>query len=379
MGTRESRRKPARAGIPSYLVLLALVLLWLLQELRPSPPPPPAEAGGVEVFFMPQDGERAKARLLALMEGAEESLEGAFYEFRDLEIAGALLRAQARGVRVRLYGESDFREDFRRYLVAASLGQREEPPRVPRAALREGVRPLSLNCETIAEIPVCYDEREGFMHHKFLVVDGKAVWTGSTNMTWNAFARNNENSLLLPSPTLAQGYAREFAALFGGAKEGLGQPVAFALAEPEVEGTTFFSPKGGKEAREALLARLREAREEVLVAAFVLTDQEAVASLLEAQRRGVRVQVLLETRNLGDSREEALLQAGIPVRQDGNPYTLHHKVMVVDRTWVITGSYNFSLRAWQTNNENLLVLKSPTLAERYREEVLRLWQEGKPL
>lgn len=37
MGTRESKRKPARAGLPGYLVLLALVLLWLLQELRPTP------------------------------------------------------------------------------------------------------------------------------------------------------------------------------------------------------------------------------------------------------------------------------------------------------------------------------------------------------
>lgn len=90
---------------------------------------------------MPEEGPRAKARLLALMDGARESLEGAFYEFRDLEVAQGLLRAKARGVRVRLYGESDYREDFRRYLVAASLGQREEPPRVRFAELKERVRP----------------------------------------------------------------------------------------------------------------------------------------------------------------------------------------------------------------------------------------------
>lgn len=196
---------------------------------------------------------------------------------------------------------------------------KEEPPRVPRAALRERVRPSSLDCETIAEIPVCYDEREGFMHHKFLVVDGKAVWTGSTNMTWNAFARNNENSLLLPSPTLAQGYAREFAALFGGAKEGLGQPVAFALAEPGVEGTAFFSPKGGKEAREALLARLREAREEVLVAAFVLTDREAVASLLEAHRRGCGCRSSWKPATWGTAGRRGCYRPGSPCARTATP------------------------------------------------------------
>ncbi|MGC8904302.1 phospholipase D-like domain-containing protein [Thermus sp.] len=380
MGTKRPRKKEI-AGLPGYLVLLVLLLLWLFQELRPGPTPEraPLEGGGPEVYFMPEDGERAKARLLALMDGAQESLEGAFYEFRDLEIAQGLLRAKRRGVKVRLYGESDYREDFRRYLVGASLGQTQEPPRVPQAALRERVRPTSLECEEIAGIPVCYDEREGFMHHKFLVADGKAVWTGSTNMTWNAFARNNENSLLLPSPTLAQGYAREFQALFGGEKEGLGLPVAFRLENPPLSGIAYFSPKGGERAREALLQAVAQARKEILVAAFVLTDQKLVEALEKAHQRGVQVRVLLESRNLRDSREEDLIKAGIPVRQDGNPYTLHHKVIVLDGTRVVTGSYNFTARAWQVNNENLLVLESPPLAERYRREVLRLWEEGKPL
>ncbi len=217
------------------------------------------------------------------------------------------------------------------------------------------------------------------MHHKFLVADGKVLWTGSTNMTWNAFARNNENSLLLPSPTLAQGYAREFQALFRGEKEGLGLPVAFRLEDPPLSGVAYFSPKGGEKAREALLRAVERAEKEILVAAFVLTDREVVEALKKAHRRGVQVRVLLESRNLRDSREEDLLQAGIPVRQDGNPYTLHHKVMVLDGTRVVTGSYNFTRRAWQVNNENLLVLESPPLAERYRQEVLRLWEEGKPL
>ncbi len=141
----------------------------------------------------------------------------------------------------------------------------------------------------------------------------------------------------------------------------------------------YFSPKGGERAREALLEALARAEKEVLVAAFVLTDRELVEALKKAHRRGLSVRVLLEGRNLGDSREEDLLRAGIPVRQDANPYSMHHKVMVLDGTRVVTGSYNFTQRAWQVNNENLLVLESPPLAERYRQEVLRLWEEGKPL
>ncbi|MER3450752.1 MAG: phospholipase, partial [Thermus sp.] len=94
-----------------------------------------------------------------------------------------------------------------------------------------------------------------------------------------------------------------------------------------------------------------------------------------------------ESRNLtsskvasqGEHREEGLLRAGIDVRKDANPYTLHDKVMVIDETWVITGSYNFSNNAWRSNNENLLVLKSPELAQRYKKEVEALWEAGTPL
>ncbi len=251
MGTKRPRpRAKARkeiAGLPGYLLLLVLLLLWLFQELRPGKPAKSPSGNGRGRGLLHAGGRgKGQGPPPSLMDGAQESLEGAFYEFRDLGIAQGLLRAKGRGVKVRLYGESDHRQDFRRYLVAARLGQTQEPPRVPQAALREGVRPLSLDCEEIAGIPVCYDEREGFMHHKFLVADGKFLWTGSTNMTWNAFARNNENSLLLPSPTLAQGYAREFQALFGGKKEGLGLPVAFRLEDPPSRGWPTSAPREGK-------------------------------------------------------------------------------------------------------------------------------------
>ena len=46
---------------------MVLVLVWLFQELRPGPAPP-AETGEAEVYFMPEEGPRAKARLLALMD-----------------------------------------------------------------------------------------------------------------------------------------------------------------------------------------------------------------------------------------------------------------------------------------------------------------------
>ncbi|MGQ9511409.1 MAG: phospholipase D-like domain-containing protein [Thermaceae bacterium] len=379
----DPKRGPkALGGLPSYLLLFVLLLLWLYQTYRTAPPPEPTP-GQAQVFFMPQEGERAKAFLLARIDETKESLEVAAYEFRDMDIAQALLRAKDRGVRVRIYGESDYREDFHRYLVAARLGQKGEPPRVSRREIGAYVNPMEtskdLPCEEVAGIPVCYDERPPFMHHKFMVLDASALWTGSTNFTWNAYARNNENSLYLPSPPLAEGYRREFEALWSGKREGLGLPVPFRLEN--VEGTAYFSPAGGRAAREAILSRIRAAQKEVVIAAFVLTDPEILRALEGARARGVRLKLVLETRNLPHSREERLLEnetAG-SIRRDANPYTMHYKVMVIDKTWVITGSYNFSNSAWRENNENLLVLRSPDLASRYQKEVEALWEAGSPL
>jgi phosphatidylserine/phosphatidylglycerophosphate/cardiolipin synthase-like enzyme len=58
---------------------------------------------------------------------------------------------------------------------------------------------------------------------------------------------------------------------------------------------------------------------------------------------------------------------------------MHHKVMVLDRQVVVTGSYNFSLSAARANNENLLVFSDAVLAEQYRSELEGIWNEGKPL
>lgn len=60
--------------------------------------------------------------------------------------------------------------------------------------------PVDGRCERVVTVTVCYDRRTAFMHHKFVIPDELGVWTGSTNLTWNAFARNNENSLWRTSP-----------------------------------------------------------------------------------------------------------------------------------------------------------------------------------
>ncbi|AEB11220.1 phospholipase D-like domain-containing protein [Marinithermus hydrothermalis] len=365
------RRRSARLG----WLLLALAAAWVYQTLQPTPPPP-AAPGEATLFFLPQAGRTAEDFLIARMNEARASLEVAALELDNTRLAYALVSAAARGVPVRLYTDRDYQDEARAALVAAAHGQRQGRPTPSQETVRRTVRPLGEGCEAIARVRVCYDNRNALMHHKFVVLDGQAVWTGSANLTYNGFFRNNNDVLYLPSPPLARGYRAEFEALWTGTRRGLGRAVPFRLEN--AEGTAYFSPAGGEAALEAILARLAASREEVWVLAFVLTEERLIQALAAAHARGVRVRVLLETRNLIHSREENLPR-GVELRQDTNPYQMHHKLMVIDRSWVITGSFNFSRSAYTRNNENLLVLHSPALAERYRKEAERLWRTATPL
>lgn len=350
------RRKGDRAWL--FLLFLAVVgyLVWEAY-LRPAPPVY-RSPGGLEVYFAPEQGPTAKGRLIGLIQAAQNRIEIAALELEDREIGQALVQAAARGVRVRMLNDSDYRRETRE-----SLGVRSNNP---------------ARCETLQRVQVCYDRRDNaLMHHKFVLVDDLGVWTGSTNLTWNAFARNNENSLWLPVPGLLQVYRAEFEALFAGQDKGLGRSARFQIGN--TLGRVYFSPAGGQAAREAILEVLEQARQEIAVAAYVLTDTRIAQALVKAHRRGVRVQVVIDARNLQNSLDETLQQAGIDVRKDGNPYTMHHKVIVVDGEWVVTGSYNFTNSGFGRNNENLLILRDTALAQRYQREVQAIWRAGTPL
>ncbi|MCX7803248.1 MAG: phospholipase D-like domain-containing protein [Meiothermus ruber] len=354
------RYRGRRGGDRPWLFLLLLAVVgYLVWEayLRPIPSVY-RSAGGLELYFAPEQGPTAKNRLVGLINAAQNQVEVAALELEDREIGQALIRAAARGVRVRMLNDSDYRRETRESLGVRSNNQ--------------------ARCETLQRVQVCYDSRtSALMHHKFVLIDNLGVWTGSTNLTWNAFERNNENSLWLPVPGLVQTYRAEFEALFAGQENGLGRSERFQIGS--TEGVVYFSPAGGRRARGAILEVLGRARQEIWVAAYVLTDTRIIEALVQAHRRGVRVRVVIDTRNLENSRDETLKQAGVDVRKDGNPYTMHHKVMVVDGEWVITGSYNFTNSGFGRNNENLLILRDSALAQRYQREVESIWRAGSRL
>jgi hypothetical protein len=132
---------------------------------------------------------------------------------------------------------------------------------------------------------------------------------------------------------------------------------------PPIE--VFFSPKGG--CTEAVVRELNAAKSSVLVQAYSFTSAPIAKALLEAHKRGVQVEVVLDKSQRTEKYSEAdfLVNVGIPVRIDDRHAIAHNKVMVIDGATVITGSFNFTKNAEANNAENLLVIRSPELAAKY--------------
>ena len=132
----------------------------------------------------------------------------------------------------------------------------------------------------------------------------------------------------------------------------------------------FFSPHGGCTA--AVVKELGNAKTSVLVQAYSFTSAPIAKALVDAHKRGVRVEVILDRsqRTAKHSSADFMAHAGIRTLIDARHAIAHNKVMVIDGEVVITGSFNFTKAAEESNAENLLVIRDAALAKRYTEN----WQ-----
>lgn len=127
----------------------------------------------------------------------------------------------------------------------------------------------------------------------------------------------------------------------------------------------YFSPKGG--CTEAVVESLNKATNSVLVQAYSFTSAPIAKALVDAHKRGVDVRVILDKSNKTATYSSAdfVAHAKIATFIDAKHAIAHNKIMILDGQTVITGSFNFTKAAEQSNAENLLVIHDKELAEKY--------------
>jgi phosphatidylserine/phosphatidylglycerophosphate/cardiolipin synthase-like enzyme len=127
----------------------------------------------------------------------------------------------------------------------------------------------------------------------------------------------------------------------------------------------YFSPHGG--CTEAIVRELDRAKSSVLVQAYSFTSAPIAKALVEARKRGLKVGVILDASQRTEHYSEAdfLANMGVPTRIDAAHKIAHNKIMVIDCSVVITGSFNFTKAAEESNAENVLIVRDARLAEQY--------------
>lgn len=371
---------PRRRSAPSiWSVIAALLLLLLVYAVQqgyidldplPGEPDTPAPlvyhdgADTIQAFFTtptlvyPDVPERrtpppVEQALITDIDAARASVDVAVFEYNLESIAAALVRAHERGVVVRLALD---RENLEKPEMARWAGVLEQ-----------------------AGIPIAWQEGTAFLHSKFVVIDNALVWMGSWNMTTNDTYRNNNNLLRITIAPIVANYAAEFAQMaagrFGTTKSAVSPHPIVQVGAAQIE--NYFSPQDRPAPR--LLELLHGTQRSIRFLAFSFTSDEIAQAMIDRHMAGVTVQGVFENRNAGGIGAEfaTLKRSGINVLEDGNCYTMHHKLIIIDERLVITGSYNFTQRAEDTNDENLVIVDDPNLAQQFRAEFDRVYEQAR--
>ena len=136
---------------------------------------------GTRVFFSPKGG--ASKELARLIKAAKVNVVVAAYAFSSKYLGNALSEALKRGVKVRIILDWDIaRKAY---------------------SIDEWIAGEGIDLRFI-------DVKGGCLHHKFMIIDGKILMTGSYNFTNESEFRNHEAAIFTNNKALIQSFAAEF-------------------------------------------------------------------------------------------------------------------------------------------------------------------------
>ncbi len=437
------------------LLLLAIALWWRRPAVGSKRPPPLPQDPAIQVYLnqnqaqgadytdpyrqLQRPGDNLEQVVIDAINSAQTSVDLAIQELRLPGIARALVARHQAGVRVRVTIENSYNRawgdltpaqvsaleprDRSRYDEFAALADRDRNGQLTPAEIAQADALLILRQ---AGVPLLDDTADGsagsdLMHHKFLVVDGVTVVTGSTNFTLSGThgdlldpaTRGNANNLLkITDAALAALFVEEFDLMWGDGPGG--QPNSrFGLQKPYraprtlTVGTTpvtvQFSPSSasdpwGQSPNGTIAQLLAAATQTVDLALFVFSDQAIANTLQTRAQAGVRVRALIDPsfafRDFSEGLDllgvalardcqfeaanrpwaQPLSTVGVPALPRGD--TLHHNFGIVDGTLTVTGSHNWSAAANHQNDETVLAIRSPVVTAHFQREFERLYQRA---
>jgi len=315
------------------------------------------------------DGGQQPGEIAHLVAGfvdeAHRSLDLAHYDFALGEenatvVGDAIRRAAGRGVRMRFA-----------YNVDHANPIPVPPPPEPDALL---IASLPVEGKAIAGVP-------DLMHHKFLIRDESAVWTGSLNWTDDSWTRQENVVAIVHDEAIATAFTHDFEQLWRTAdveRSGFVDPVWHDGVR------AWFTPGHADDLSAHIAKRIRVARRHVRICSPVITTGPVLGTLAQVVADGsVDVAGCVDATQVRDVIRQWRLNGNVawklPLLQrvlegsftgkESTPYGsgsvhdfMHAKVTVCDDT-VFVGSFNLS-RSGEKNAENVLEIEDAALAGR---------------
>jgi len=143
--------------------------------------------------------------------------------------------------------------------------------------------------------------------------------------------------------------------------------------KPFLEETLFFPSRENEDRLAQILSKAKKTME---ICVFAFTNDKLRDGVLHAHRSGCKIRVITddECSRFAGAEIYNLGKMGIPVTMDNNVrFHMHNKFVVIDSEVLITGSFNWTSQAVNSNQENLLILQNESLCELYQLEFEKLW------
>lgn len=324
--------------------------------------------------------------MIDLIDSAQTSIDFAVMGFTYEPVVDAFIRAHDRGVKVRMVGDAGHLYNY-------------------------GYRRLNER-----QIPMVTGNDTHIMHNKFMVVDDRLVFGSTANWSNTDLRHNVNNFFVIDHPGVADDFQAEFRQMFDGAfgntKREIFNGRSYQVGDTEVE--VWFSPN--EDALGRILELIDGAQESVHFMIFAFTKDQIGSSFIELIERkkqqgdwnadadpreegftGVAGMIDRSQLHSNGQYHEVfrLLGGDAHLRMDGNDNSrqpgdyqagggrLHSKTMIIDafgeNPIVISGSFNWSSSATTSNDEYMLVMHGPRVADAYLKDWSYIWGNGKQM
>lgn len=215
---------------------------------------------------------------------------------------------------------------------------------------------------------IVFDGSKYIMHNKFFVVDDKLVFTGSMNISKTGCGGYNSNLVFaIEDKDVVFAYKNEFEQMFNGNFKS--DKKDYSIQKKLDENTeigVYFSPNE-KIYPDLIKNEILKAKNKIRSNIFVLTHKGLINDLIQAKKRGVEVEIIMDALASNRYRDTVnyLRENNIKLKIENWGGKNHEKTISIDDNVLISGSANFSYSGFMKNDENILVIKNKKISEFY--------------